>query len=48
MAFNTSQFQMKSFNGNNFGNFMSGGLASSIPATNSNTQEDDTYNPRYP
>ena len=48
MAFNTSQFQMKSFNGNNFGNFMSGGLASSVPATNSNTQEDDTYNPRYP
>ena len=45
MAFNTSQFQMKSFNGNNFGNFMSGGLASSVPATN---QEDDTYNPRYP
>ena len=48
MAFNTSQFQMKSFNGNNFGNFMSGGLASSLPTTNSNTQEDDTYNPRYP
>ena len=48
MAFNTSQFQMKSFNGNNFGNFMSGGLASSVPSTNSNTQEDDTYNPRYP
>ena len=48
MAFNTSQFQMKSFNGNNFGNFMSGGLASSVPATNINTQEDDTYNPRYP
>lgn len=48
MAFNTSQFQIKSFNGNNFGNFMSGGLASSVPSTNSNTQEDDTYNPRYP
>ena len=45
MAFNTSQFQTWAFNGNQFGNFMSGGVTS---PTNQKRQEDDTYNPRYP
>jgi hypothetical protein len=45
MAFNSSQFQTGAFNGNQFGNFMSGGFTS---PTNQNKQEDDTYNPRYP
>lgn len=45
MAFNTSQFQTGAFNGNQFGNFMSGGFTS---PTNQKKQEDDTYNPRYP
>ena len=48
MAFNTSQFQTGAFNGNQFGNFMSGGFTSSNPSTYSKTEEDDTYNPRYP
>lgn len=48
MAFNTSQFQTGGFNGNQFGNFMSGGFTSSNSPTYSKTEEDDTYNPRYP
>jgi hypothetical protein len=48
MAFNTSQFQTGAFNGNQFGNFMSGGFTSSNSPTYSKTEEDDTYNPRYP
>lgn len=48
MAFNTSQFQTGAFGGNQFGNFMSGGFTSSNSPTYSKTEEDDTYNPRYP
>lgn len=48
MAFNTSQFQTGAFGGNQFGNYMSGGFTSSNPSTYSKTEEDDTYNPRYP
>ena len=48
MAFNTSQFQTGALKGTSLGNFMSGGFTPSVPTTYSNTQEDDTYNPRYP
>ena len=48
MAFNTSQFQTGAFNGNQFGNFMSGGFTSPTSSPSNKTKEDDTYNPRYP